>query len=104
MGRIDESGCSVDAMRRNYGGPAAFGIGITGADDSPLPGAAAIIGAMAVPTRASAALLALCVPTACGAEEPDSPAGTWTTTVTAADGPPSPRLVDASRHPWSLAG
>ena len=59
---------------------------------------------MAVPTRASAPLLALSVLAACGAEEPDSPAGTWTTTVTAAGGPPSPRLVDAYRHPWSLAG
>src|SRR3712207_1429393 len=52
---------------------------------------------MAVPTRASAPLLALCLLTACGAEEPGSPAGTWTTTITAADEPPSSRLVDSFR-------
>ena len=91
-------------MRRNYGGPAPFGIGITGADDGPLPAGAAIIGAMAVPTRASAPLLAVCVRAACAAEEPGSPAGTCTTTVTAADGPPSPRLADSYRLQFAADG
>jgi hypothetical protein len=43
-------------MGETYGAPARFEVGITGADDSPLPGAAAIIGAMAVPTRTSSVL------------------------------------------------
>jgi hypothetical protein len=81
---------------------------MTGAGDRRLPGAAEIIGAMAVPTRACAPLLVLGLLTACGSDEaappsasrsPDAstdsfPAGVYATTITAADRPPSDRLVD----------
>ena len=51
---------------------------------------------MAVLTRASAPLLALGLPGACGSEG-SFPAGTYGTTITAADEPPSDRLVDSYR-------
>jgi hypothetical protein len=52
---------------------------------------------MAVLTRMSASLLPLAVVAGCGTEEATSPAGTWTTTITATDDPPSDRLIDSYR-------
>ncbi len=53
---------------------------------------------MAAPTRPIAALVVLGLLAACGGDplpaRPSPPAGTWTTTITAADDPPTPRLVD----------
>jgi hypothetical protein len=91
MGRIDESGSgSEDATARTYRRAA---------------GVAAIIGAMAVLTRACAPLVVLGLLVACGTEQPpSSPTGSWTTTIIAADDPPSARLVDDYRLELSADG
>ena len=94
MGRIDESGSgSDDATARTYRRRARV---------------AAIIGAMAVLTRASAPLVAVGLLVACGQDQGAShaatPAGSWTSTITAADDPPSARLVDDYRLELSAEG
>jgi hypothetical protein len=91
MGRIEESGSgSVDAIAATYRRTA------------PLP---AIIGPMAAPTRACAPLVVLGLLVACGTEQaPSAPTGSWTTTITAADDPPSARLVDDYRLELSADG
>jgi hypothetical protein len=94
MGRIEESGSgSVDAIAATYRRPGR---------------PAAIIGPMAVPTRPLAPLVVLGLLAACGGDpapaRPSPPAGSWTTTITAADDPPSARLVDDYRLELSANG
>jgi hypothetical protein len=82
---------------------------MTGAGDRRPPGTAAIIGAMAVLPRACAPLV-LGLLVGCGSDDTAVPAGTYTTTITAADQPRSSRSADGGRefvlttHAWAPSG